>query len=175
MAKSLGAELLRGILEADETYYGPKPGKRSNNDNNQHRRGRGTSKTSVIGVVERGGKVVAQVAENLDARSVLAFIKKTVDPEGSQLFTDGFKGYSSVKKYIPHSVILHSPKKVQGTVHTNTIEGFWSLFKRAWYGSYHHYTKRHAPLYIAEACYTYNHRNMNPALAVNAFLRGCFP
>lgn len=47
---------------------------------------------------------------------------------------------------------------VDGDVHTNTIEGFWSLLKRAWYGSHHHYSIAYAPLYVAEACYKYNYR-----------------
>ena len=174
MAKTLGAKLLRGIVEADESYFGAKPRKRSNNDNHQNRRGRGTSKTAVIGVVERRGNVVAQVVENLKGTTISDFIRQSVDPEGSHLFTDGFKSYSSVKKFITHSVINHTLRKVQGIVHTNTIEGVWSLMKRSLVGTHHHYTKRHTPLYIAEACYKYNLRKMDREHAVPEFLRGCF-
>ena len=56
-----------------------------------------------------------------------------------------------------------------GATHTNTIEGFWSLLKRAWFGSHHHYGKRLMPLYVAEACWKYNHRDDENAFA--GFLR----
>ena len=73
--------------------------------------------------------------------------------------TDEYKAYETVGKEMKHSVIKHSEQFVDGKVHTNTIEGFWSLLKRAWYGQHHHYTTLYAPLYIAEACYKYNYRN----------------
>ncbi len=59
-----------------------------------------------------------------------------------------------------------------GSTHTNTIEGFWSLLKRAWYGSHHHYRKHYMPLYVAEACYKYNNRKNNNVFGT--FLEGCF-
>ncbi len=71
-----------------------------------------------------------------------------------------------------HEAIKHSEQYVDGEIHTNTIEGFWPLLKRAWYGQHHHYSKGFMPLYIAEACYKYNHRNTENVLDV--FLRGCF-
>ena len=171
MEKSLGAELLRGILEIDETYLGAKPRKRSNSENHPPRRGRGTRKITVIGVVERGGKVVARVADRRTAEYILDFVKKWVDPEGSRLISDGFSGYNSIKEFIPHSVINHSASYARGDVHTNTIEGFWTLLKRAWVGTHHHYTPRHTNLYLAETCYKYNHRNMPDAFY--GFLRQC--
>ena len=54
-----------------------------------------------------------------------------------------------------HAVINHSLAYVEEW--TNTLEGFWSLVKRAWYGTHHHYSEKHLPLYIAEACWKYNH------------------
>ena len=59
-----------------------------------------------------------------------------------------------------HHIIDHQEQFVDGDVHTNTIEGFWSLLKRAWYGSHHHYWTEYTPLYVAEACYKYNYRNI---------------
>ena len=171
MEKTLGAELLRGILEVDETYLGAKPRKRSNSENHPPRRGRGTGKTAAIGVVERGGKVVARVADKLDGPSILAFLKKFVNPEGSRLISDGYSGYNSVEKFIPHWVINHSASKAKGIIHTNTIEGFWALLKRTRIGTHHHYTQRHTNLYLAETCYKYNHRNMLNAFS--EFIREC--
>ena len=62
---------------------------------------------------------------------------------------------------MPHRVVNHSDGYVDAddkTLHINTIEGFWSLLKRAWYGSHHKYTKDWSPLFVAEACWKYNHR-----------------
>ena len=71
-----------------------------------------------------------------------------------------------------HSVINHSVSYADGSTHTNTIEGFWSLLKRAWYGSHHHYNKHYMPLYVAEACYKYNNRKNENVFG--SFLKGCF-
>lgn len=71
-----------------------------------------------------------------------------------------------------HAVIQHSRHYSDGDIHTNTIEGVWSLLKRAWYGSHHHYTKRFTPLYVAEACYKYNNRKNKRTF--DTFLKGCF-
>ena len=73
---------------------------------------------------------------------------------------------------MPHSVINHSVSYADGPTHTNTIEGFWSLLKRAWYGSHHHYNKHYMPLYVAEACYKYNNRKNENVFGT--FLKGCF-
>ena len=57
-----------------------------------------------------------------------------------------------------HGVINHQKEYVNGPIHTNTIEGFWSLLKRAWYGTHHKYTVGFMPLFVAEASWKYNHR-----------------
>ena len=160
MSKKGGA-LLQGIIEADETYIGGKPRKENKKENREPaKRGRGTDKTPVIGAVERGGKVVAQVAENLTGRTILEFIKRAVKIEDSQLMTDEFHAYNAIGREMKHQIVNHQEQYVDGNVHTNTIEGFWSLLKRAWYGSHHHYTTGFTPLYVAERCYVYNYRNL---------------
>ena len=160
MTKKTSALLLQGIIEADEIYIGGKPRKENKQaDREPQKRGRGTDKTPVIGVVERGGKVIAEVAEKLTGRRVLEFIKKAVKVEDSELMTDEFHAYREIGRQMKHHVVNHSEQFVDGDVHTNTIEGFWSLLKRAWYGSHHHYKVAYTPLYVAEACYKYNHRN----------------
>ena len=76
---------------------------------------------------------------------------------------------------MPHSVVKHDEGYVDPddkTLHTNTIEGFWSLLKRAWYGSHHKYTKEWSPLFVAEAVWKYNHRK--DADTFNGFLQACF-
>ena len=152
--------LLQGIIEADETYIGGKPRKTNKKEDREPaKRGRGTNKDTVIGAVERGGKVAAQLAKDLTGRTILDFIKRVVEVKDSELMTDEYAGYLAIGKEIKHRVIDHKEQFVDGDVHTNTIEGFWSLLKRAWYGSHHHYQTEYTPLYVAEACYKYNYRN----------------
>ena len=159
--------LLQGIVEADETYIGGRPRNKKPN-----KRGRGTKKTPVIGAVERGGKVLASVAKDLSGKGVMDFLNKSVNPEHSLLITDEYKSYNAASKNFNHAVINHSQEYVQGSVHTNTIEGVWSLLKRSWYGSHHHYTKNFTPLFIAETCWKYNNRKNSDMFST--FLRGCF-
>lgn len=169
--------LLQGIIEADETYVGGKPRKpneRNDDDNDtpKNKRGRGTDKTPVIGAVERGGKVVARAATDLTGKGILKFVMDNINPDNSTLITDEYGAYNAVKGTINHEVIKHSEQYVDGDIHTNTIEGFWSLIKRAWYGQHHHYRKQFLPLYVAEACYKYNNRkNIN---IFDKFVNECF-
>ena len=86
---------------------------------------------SAFGAVERGGKVVAKVAENLTGRTILNFIKKAVKIEDSQLMTDEYYGYRQLASVMKHEIINHQEQYVDGDKHTNTIEGFWALLKRA--------------------------------------------
>ena len=160
MAKKTSPIVLQGIIEADETYLGGKPRKKNKKaDREPAKRGRGTDKTPVIGVVQRGGKVVAEVAENLTGQRILKFIKRAVKIEDSELMTDEFHAYNAIGQQMKHQIVNHQEQYVDGDVHTNTIEGFWSLLKRAWYGTHHHYTTGYTPLYVAERCYVYNYRN----------------
>ena len=158
--------LLHGIVEADETYVGGKPRKGNKHDGDEpNKRGRGTAKAAVIGVVERGGRVVAKVAEpgSLSAKGISKFIARFVDPHGSVLISDEYKGYNRVNESMLHAVVTHAVEYANGLIHTNTIEGFWALVKRAWYGSHHHYSRKYMPLYVAEACFKYNRRKLKSA------------
>jgi hypothetical protein len=156
-----GNLLLQGIIEAAETYVGGKPRKpNKREDFEPSKRGRGTEKTPVIGAVERGGKVVAQVAEKLTGRRILEFIRSVVNIKDSELMTDEYHVYYAIGREMKHHIINHQEQFVNGDVHTNTIEGFRSLLKRAWYGSHHHYSTDYTPLYVAERCYVYNYRNL---------------
>ncbi len=138
---------------------GGKP-RKSNKKNHDkpNKRGKGTDKTPVIGAVERDGNVIAQVAEDTTGKGVLNFIMNTVGPDATILITDENSAYRSVRKHMPHGVVNHKQEYVNGPFHTNTIEGFWSLLKRAWYGTHHRYTTQFMPLFVAEAAWKYNNR-----------------
>ena len=160
MADKVNSILLQGIIEADETYRGGKPRKpNKREDFEPSKRGRGTSKIAVIGAVARGGEVVAEVAKGLTGRDILEFIRKVVNVKESELMTDEYHAYNTLGSELKYHVINHQVQFAEGNKHTNTIEGFWSLLKRAWYGSHHHYQTAYTPLYVAERCYIYNNRH----------------
>lgn len=155
------AQLLYGIVEADETYVGGKPRKGNHHDGGTPaKRGRGTSKTAVVGIVERGGRVVAQAfaKRDLTSKGLRKFIERFVGIEASVLMTDEFPAYDAMGKVMPHATVNHKVSYSDGMIHTNSIEGFWSLVKRAYYGSHHHYSVKYMNLYISEACYKFNQR-----------------
>lgn len=161
MANKTNPIVLQGIIEADETYIGGKPRKENKKEDREPaKRGRGTDKTAVIGAVERGGRVVAEVAKGLTGRAILEFIRRVVNVRESELMTDEYHAYNALSSDLKHHVINHQEQYVDGDKHTNTIEGFWSLLKRAWYGQHHHYSVDYTPLYVAERCYVYNNRNL---------------
>lgn len=158
-------ELLSGIVEMDETYIGGKPRKGNKRDNdreggNKSKRGRGTDKTPVIGIVERGGRVRAKVAakDKLKFKHLRAMVRENVDFARSKLITDEYRGYIPFGKIIDHETINHQGAYAIGHIHTNTIEGFWALLKRGIVGQYHQVSIRYLNRYIDEFCYRYNHR-----------------
>lgn len=130
-------------------------------DRKNAKRGRGTEKDAIIGAIHRGGKVVAQLAPNFTGRTTLNFIKSFVNIKDSELITDEYHTYNLIRRELKHTIINHQEQFVDGDTHTNTIEGFWSLLKRAWYGSHHHYQTAYTPLYVAEGCYKYNYWEMD--------------
>ena len=168
------APMLAGIIEADETYVGGKPRKRNKHgdDDKGAPRGRGTDKTPIIGAVERDGNVIAQVAEDLSGKGILNFIRNAVRTEDSMLITDEYRAYAAVRSLMPHATINHQKAYSENGIHTNTIEGFWSLLKRAWCGSHHHYRLKFTPLYVAESAWKYNQRGN--AHAWDSFMNGLF-
>jgi transposase-like protein len=154
-------ELLRGVCEMDETYIGGKPRRGTG----FHPRGRGTAKVPVIGIVERGGRVIARPVEKwkLSSGSLNKFIREHVDIAATKLITDEYSGYTYVSKFMAHETINHQMYYANGEIHTNTIEGFWGLLKRGIMGQYHRVTLRHLHQYVNEFCYRFNNRN-NPGL-----------
>lgn len=153
-------ELLTGLVEADETYVGGKPRKHHPDDKN-HPRGRGTKKTPVVGLIERGGKVHAEAVDkgSLNMKKLTALVRRNVDIATTTLITDEFGGYLGIKQIMPHRVIRHHHWYVDGDIHTNNIESFWALLKRGIIGQFHKVSLRYLPCYINEFCYRFNHRN----------------
>ena len=111
-----------------------------------------------MGAVERNGNVVARMIQSVSGDTILKFLRKFVDMDETVLVSDQFNAYNVVDEFIAHETINHREHYVVGDIYTNTIECFWSQLKRAWRGQHHHYSKRHMPLYIAEACWKFNNR-----------------
>lgn len=151
---TLGGEGSHGV-EMDETYMG---GKRKGY---RGRPGAGDKKkTPVVGIVERKGRVIARATPTVNADALTSMVKEYVLPE-STIFTDDFSGYDRLKKHgFTHHRINHTAKVyVMGDIHTNTIEGFWSLVKRGIGGVYHAVSKKYLQTYLDEYSFRYNRRD----------------
>ena len=156
--------LFQGIVEMDETYVGGKPRKGNGPGTSpKSKRGRGTDKMPVVGIVERHGRAIAKRFERhtLTIDNLTRFYRTVVDGPNSIAMTDEYPGYLGLKRITGHYAVNHQKAYVVGETHTNTIEGFWALIKRAWYGQHHHYSDKWANHYISETAYKYNNRK-NP-------------
>jgi len=141
-----------GEVEADETYVG---GKR------RGKRGRGAEgKTPVFGVVKRQGGVKTSIVKDVKQKTLMPLIEKMVK-SGSLIFTDESNSYNKVKSMgYGHEKVKHGKDEyVRGATHTNTIEGFWSQFKRSVHGTFHCVSPKHLQNYLNEFSFRYNHRD----------------
>ena len=110
--------------------------------------------------VRRKGNVIARVIQNVSTATLEAFVNEAVSNKVSLLCTDQWVGYKHLNKNFPqHATVDHSKGQyVVGAVHTQTIEGFWSIFKRGIVGSFHKVSAKYLPLYVAEFQFRYNNR-----------------
>ncbi|MFH1157448.1 MAG: IS1595 family transposase [Pseudomonadota bacterium] len=145
-------------VEVDETYIG--------NKGKQAPGARGWShKEKVLSLVERGGKVRSTHVQHVNAETLRPILNEQIAAE-SRLMTDEARVYSPLgKDFAAHDIVNHSINEyVRGDAHTNTIEGYFSIFKRGMKGVYQHCSGRHLKRYLAEYDFRYNERE---ALGVN--------
>jgi transposase-like protein len=162
---------LGGIVEVDETFIGGKDINRHwNKKSGVH--GGTSAKEPIIGAVSRKGNVIARALNHLDKRAAEWFVREMVSDKVSLLATDESPIYDGLNSEYPRQTINHRAKQyVVGAVHTNTIEGFWSIFKRGVVGTFHKVSAKYMPLYVAEFQFRYNNRfNTN---IFGAAIEGC--
>ena len=133
--------------------------KRANSEN--AKRGRGTDKTPVVGLVSRDGDVVAEVVLKTGATNLRKLVQKYVILENSVLLTDAYKSYSRFNAIISHVAIDHNQMYSYRGLNTNTIESFWAIVKRGIMGQYHHVSDEFLTRYIDEFCFKYNNRKVD--------------
>lgn len=124
-----------------------------------NKRGRGTDKIPVVGMVEREGNVIAEVMDKLTYKDLSGMVKKYVDRDDSVLITDEFSSYNKFNNIIEHVTIDHKKMYSYRGLNTNTIESFWAIIKRQIIGQHHQVSAKYLPQYVAEAVFKFNNRN----------------
>ncbi len=146
---------LLGIVEVDETLIGGRT------------KGKGHAykgnKTWVAGAIQRGGRIRVERIPNIRRNTLHDFIRRTVKDEAEAIYTDELRSYLGIEDHnTKHKTISHSDEEwVVGNVHTNGIEGVWSLFKRSIVGTFHKMSRKHLDRYLEELEWKFNNRN-NP-------------
>jgi len=155
-----------GEVEIDESYFG---GKRKG------KRGRGAEgKTAVVGVAQRKGKIEAIAVPNVKGETLLPIVENEVE-KGAQIYTDEYPVYRRLRRMgYKHDKVMHSHKiYVKGNVHTNTVEGFWSLVKNGIRGVYHSVSPKYLQQYLNEYSFRYNHRDDVTPMFLTFLRRAC--
>lgn len=148
---------LMGFVEVDETFVGGKD--KNRHANKRHHVSGASDKMVVAGAIQRGGKVLARVIARADNVTLRRFINEAVSHNVSLLSTDDAGYYRTGLSRFKRGSVNHSKGEyVVGAIHTNTIEGFWSQFKRGIIGTFHKVTAKYLPLYVAEFEFRYNNR-----------------
>ena len=153
-------EQLSGEVEVDETFIGGKARNMHAKRRRQVITGTGPKdKVAVMGLLERGGKVRAMVVPSRKKKVLQAEVKKHVEA-GSAIFSDALLSYEGLDKDFAHGVVDHAVAYVDGKIHTNGRENFWSLLKRGLHGTYVSVEPFHLFRYLDEKCFKFNNRKM---------------
>ena len=164
------------IIEIDETYIGGKPRKHNNKGTEvKSKRGRGSKKTPVIGVLDRKNKRIhVRVAtendegQKLTGKQLLGVLEQVADKDDKNIvMTDEFRAYSILPKVgFDRRTINHQKIFSDGFVHVNNLEGFWGILKRGIYGIYHHVSVKHLQKYVNEFVFRYENKDNSEAFDV---------
>lgn len=175
-------EPLSGTVEADETYMHPRRrrGSPSYHERIQDEIEMGLrpkptrdwkdGKVVVFGMVERGGKARTIRVADATGQTLRPIMLRSIDLKQSRLVTDGNSAYRSIRQYLPHDAIDHEIEYVRGDVHTQNIDGYWSILKRGVYGVFHHVGEGYLPQYLSEFEFRFNRRKISDADRFSALL-----
>jgi len=152
---------LSGTVETDETYVGGLAKNMSAADRKRKITGSGSvDKVAIHGAVERGGEVRAAMVERVSQRALVTSVLNWVE-YGATIYTDQSIMYNSLGLDYTHKSVNHGTGEyVRGDVHTNSIESFWNLYKRAWKGTYTHNLPKNTDRYVAERTFSFNNREL---------------
>lgn len=166
--------LLRGTVEADETYVGA----RKPRNKGTSKRGRGTSKKPVMVLVERDGNARSMPIDRVDSKTLKGEVRKHVD-RSAEIMTDDWKSYGGLaKEFAGHQVICHSSGQYARTndagmsVNTNTAESFFALLKRGHYGIFHSFSRKHTHRYCDEFGFRWNRRKVSDGERMVSAIKG---
>jgi len=158
-------DVFSGIVEVDETYLGGQMKNRKQKDRikyGKNRRGFGTIKQPVFGILCRAGKVYAEIVLDIEAKDLQPIIEKQIN-KGSTICSDTWRGYTGLaaKGYI-HRLVNHGKKEYSDKKgsHINGLEGFWGYLKRK-LAAKGGIRKERLPIYLGEYVWRYNHRNLS--------------
>lgn len=152
---------LSGEIEVDETFVGGKA--KFMHPHKRHAKIKGTGptdKTPVVGVLNRGGDIRATVVPNMRTGTLARYVRHHVEP-GSTVYSDSSYGYDGLAADYDHGVVNHAVRYVDGRVHTNGLENFWSLLKRSLKGTYVSVEPFHLFRYLDEQVFRFNARKDN--------------
>ena len=160
-----------GEVEVDETYIGGKSRNMHHADRERKITGSGMAgKTAVLGMIERGGMVRAEVIPDSKKATIQPRVREAVEP-GAAVYTDALQSYNGLAGEYAHEVVDHAETYVNGRVHTNSMENFWSLFKRSLHGTYVSVEPFHLFRYLDERCFAFNLRDRSDYGRFEAVLR----
>jgi transposase-like protein len=162
--KEVDAQLLKGIIEVDETFVG--------GEVEGMGRGYKGNKVVVVGAFERGGAIRLQVVRGRDRETLQGFIRENTAGDTRAIYTDELPSYIGVADSdTEHETVKHREKEyVRGEVHTNSLENVWSLLKRSIIGSYHQVSAKHLDAYLDELEFRFNNRE-NPHMFRDAMCK----